>query len=654
MLQYCDSGINDCMMNRYLPELTRLFRRLAGKARVAFFAIPWANLASIAAIAGMLYVGLQLREMRKQNGLLQESIMAAQLPIAKFIGGDDPVAPKQEDVVRQHHAYLETPAKLIVLEPAIQFGIENLGDGPLMRIGHVASISNAEPPTRDSIIIGKTDFIVDGYVPEMRGGAVLPGERVGIGTVYFPAVEVPIGESFWIAIVFLYEDIYGNRYDATMIERHRHNNGSNYGDPPPIQFEIMRKVSYHRFNDNEIRHYEFTVCPIYEGLKIKGFSAVATDITSIKSAEEALLESEERFRTLFDSSPTAMLISTVESGLVIDANQELCTLANRPKADLIGKETSELISFKEGTRGLFIETLTSRGTLNGKTVEVVVKDGTNRAADMFSRLISLSGKSHIISSLIDVTDSRQLELRLRQTQKMEAVGTLTAGIAHDYNNMLTVILGNISLAKQVSGQGNKISKFLDSAEKASLKIKQLTSELMALAQGGDLKLKPGNLQGLLRDAAACVGGNSLLQVKELIPNRLWPVLHDSGRLKFVLQNIITNAAESMPGGGKIILEAQNINTTTLQQKKGFKISIIDQGIGIPAEALPRIFDPYFSTKEKGEKKGLGLGLATSYNIIKKHDGYIAIESEVGKGTTVTLYLPAITDRVTGIMPQGVS
>ena len=423
------------------------------------------------------------------------------------------------------------------------------------------------------------------------------------------------------------------------------------------------KAQYtHRFNDNEIRHYEFTVCPIYEGLKIKGFSAVATDITSIKSAEEALLESEERFRTLFDSSPTAMLISTVESGLVIDANQELCTLANRPKADLIGKETSELISIKEGTRSLFIETLTSRGTLNGKTVEVVVKDGTNRAADMFSRLISLSGKSHIISSLIDVTDSRQLELRLRQTQKMEAVGTLTAGIAHDYNNMLTVILGNISLAKQVSGQGNKISKFLDSAEKASLKIKQLTSELMALAQGGDLKLKPGNLQGLLRDAAACVGGNSLLQVKELIPNRLWPVLHDSGRLKFVLQNIITNAAESMPGGGKIILEAQNINTTTLQQKKGFpladgsyvKISIIDQGIGIPAEALPRIFDPYFSTKEKGEKKGLGLGLATSYNIIKKHDGYIAIESEVGKGTTVTLYLPAITDRVTGIMPQGVS
>ena len=148
----------------------------------------------------------------------------------------------------------------------------------------------------------------------------------------------------------------------------------------------------------------------------------------------------------------------------------------------------------------------------------------------------------------------------------------------------------------------------------------------------------------------------------MIPNHLWPVLHDSGRLKFVLRNILTNAAESMPGRGEIILEAKNINTTTLQQKKDFpladgsyvKISVIDQGIGIPAEALPRIFDPYFSTKEKGEKKGLGLGLATSYNIIKKHDGYIAIESEVGKGTTVTIYLPAITDRFTGIMPQEVS
>ncbi|MFH1964746.1 MAG: ATP-binding protein, partial [Acidobacteriota bacterium] len=327
-------------------------------------------------------------------------------------------------------------------------------------------------------------------------------------------------------------------------------------------------------------------------------------------------------------------------------------IGNYRKDELIGKTTAEPIFPTQKNRTLFFEELTTKGFVNGVEVEIPVKSGTNRAVKMFSRLISLSGKPHIISSFIDVTDSRQLELSLRQSQRMEAIGTLTAGIAHDYNNMLTVILGNISLAKQASEPEGEINKFLDSAEKASLKIKQLTVGLMSLSQGGTLIRKPGNLQGLLHDASSIVAGSPLLHLRKLIPNNLWPVLHDSSRLRFVLQNVLTNAAESMPGGGDIILEAKNINTVGLQLKKGFplgkgayvKITIIDQGVGISREALFRIFDPYFTTKEKGEKKGLGLGLSTAYNVIKKHDGYIAIESKEGKGTTVTIYLPAISDK----------
>lgn len=417
--------------------------------------------------------------------------------------------------------------------------------------------------------------------------------------------------------------------------------------------ETFRTQYTHRFDDTDIRRFEFSVCPIFEEQKIKGFSAIATDVTAQKQAEEALRESEERFRRLFDSSPTAMAITAAENGMITDVNQELCAIGNYRKDELIGKTSTEPIFPTRKNRALFFEELTTKGFVSGVEVEVPVKNGTNRTVKMFSRLISLSGKPHIISSFIDVTDSRQLELRLRQTQRMEAIGTLTAGIAHDYNNMLTVILGNISLAKQASKPESEINKFLDSAEKASLKIKHLTAELMLLSQKEILKRKPGNLQGLLHETSSIVAGSPLLHLRKLIPNNLWPVLHDSNRLRFVLRNVLTNAAESMPGGGDIILEVKNINIVRLQQKKGFplgegayvKISIIDQGVGISREALSRIFDPYFTTKEKGEKKGLGLGLSTAYNVIKKHDGYIAIESNEGKGTIVTIYLPAITDRL---------
>ncbi len=415
--------------------------------------------------------------------------------------------------------------------------------------------------------------------------------------------------------------------------------------------EFIRTSYTHCFDDNDIRNYEFSICPIRENQNIKGFSAVAVDVTSKKAAEDALLESEERFRMLFDCSPTAMLITAADSGIVVYVNQKFCTLANLQKEKIIGQKAADLLVFSGETEALPDEKSSPETFVDGVNVDILVQDGINRAAEMFSSVISLAGKPHIISSFNDITDSREKELRLRQAQRMEAIGTLTAGIAHDYNNMLTVILGNISLARQISSPDDEITKYLDLAEKASMKIKQLTSELMSLARGGDLKLKPGNLQGLLRNAASSLSGNNLISVKSLLPNSLWPVLHDSSSLNFVIQNVLTNAAESMPGGGKIVLEAKNVIIPALQQKKGFplsegsyvKISIIDQGIGISGDALPRIFDPYFSTKEKGEKKGLGLGLATAYNIIKKHKGYIAIESEVGKGTAVTIYIPAINE-----------
>ncbi len=405
------------------------------------------------------------------------------------------------------------------------------------------------------------------------------------------------------------------------------------------------------FPDRSVRDYEISVRPISGKEEILGFSAVANDITIQQNARKALSESEVRFKMLFESAPIAMVIADAENWLIADVNQESCRIGKCRKEDLIGKHTSELVFFRGKTQALFLREIQEKGSVSGMEVEIPGENGGARIIHIFARLISIAGRSHAISSFIDVTDSRKLEINTQQAQKMDAIGTLTAGIAHDYNNMLTVILGNIALAKQITPPESEISGFLDQAEKASLKIKHLTEELMSVSESEELELKPGNLQVLLSDASAAAARENVFQVKKNIPNNLWPVLHDPRRLRYVLRNILSNAAESMPMGGEITLEAKNVMITSLQTKKEFpldegsyvKISISDHGIGIPRESLSRIFDPYYSTKKRGERKGQGLGMATSYNVIKKHGGYISIESETGKGTTVTVYLPALVD-----------
>lgn len=418
-----------------------------------------------------------------------------------------------------------------------------------------------------------------------------------------------------------------------------------------INSKITKATCSQRFADGWTHQFELNLTPISNGRETAWIIAVGKDITGRHDSEQALIESEDRFRILFDSCPVAMVITDSENWMIVDLNQELCSIGNLRKEDLIGASTRNLPFFTGDNQDRFMLELKTLGLVNGMEMEVVDRAGASRTFRISSRLITLSGLPHIISSFVDISDTKKLEMNLHQSQKMEAIGTLTAGIAHDYNNMLTVILGNLSLAKQIVGKSGNISGYLDSAEKASLKIKRLTAELMSLSRGGILELKPGNLQVLLGSVNPDVSPEQGIWTRKIIPNNLWPILHDYSQLRFVFRNILTNAAESMPGGGEIVLEAKNVNITRLQTKKEIpmeegvyvKISITDQGVGIPRESLPKIFDPYFSTKEKGEKKGLGLSLATSYNVIKKHNGFISIESEAGKGTIVTIYLPALAD-----------
>ena len=226
-------------------------------------------------------------------------------------------------------------------------------------------------------------------------------------------------------------------------------------------------------------------------------------------------------------------------------------------------------------------------------------------------------------------------------EKLESIGTLAGGIAHDFNNILTSILGNITLAKMSLQSPDKIIRRLGEAEKAVGNAKNLTQQLLTFSRGGSPVKKTASILELVRDTCEFAARGSNVRCEFSIPDDIYPVDVDVGQISQVISNLIINAEHAMPEGGVIRVRLENVSVSegdglSLKDGKYLKLSIKDQGVGIPAKILPKIFDPYFTTKQKGS----GLGLATAYSIVKNHEGLITAESEPGVGTTFHIYLPA--------------
>jgi len=221
------------------------------------------------------------------------------------------------------------------------------------------------------------------------------------------------------------------------------------------------------------------------------------------------------------------------------------------------------------------------------------------------------------------------------------LGVLAGGIAHDFNNLLAGILGNISLAKIKTEADSKIFKRLDEAENAVYRARDLTMQLMTFSKGGSPVKKTASIEQIVRDSALFVLSGSNVRCKFEVPEDIWAVEVDEGQMNQVINNLIINADQSMPEGGIIEVRIENRsvaprNEMSLAAGRYVKISIKDQGVGIPKKYIHKIFDPYFTTKQKGT----GLGLASAYSIIKNHGGFIGAESQAGVGTTFQVYIPA--------------
>ncbi len=269
------------------------------------------------------------------------------------------------------------------------------------------------------------------------------------------------------------------------------------------------------------------------------------------------------------------------------------------------------------------------------------------------RTADLTETNRLLSQKIE--ERKRMEEELLKARKLESVGVLAGGIAHDFNNLLTGILGNITLAGLYLEDREEARRLLASGEDAALRAKDLTNRFLTFSKGGSPIRAPASLAEVLKATVEMSLSGSNVRPVFAIDEDLQTVEIDTGQITQVINSLVQNALEAMPSGGTLEIHAADIHISPDDPNPDFplqpgyyaRVSIKDHGRGIPAEDLPRVFDPYFSTKERGAQKGMGLGLATAYSIIRAHDGHIAIDSVEGEGTTVRFVIPAMRPAESG-------
>ena len=417
----------------------------------------------------------------------------------------------------------------------------------------------------------------------------------------------------------------------------------------------------------EVRHadgrpllLEINEKPILKEGTVIGIQGVARDITEKKRLEEAILESRDNLTRILDQTPLAVTVLDA-AGNLIDVNEAWLRLFGAAGRELVLgklnvfhsafiKRTGLADGFAAVYRGETVDvpaiTVDPRSARPELPLDGVERTVHVRMFPVFER----NGKLvNVVAMMEDVTERRLLEEQLIQSQKMESIGLLAGGIAHDFNNILGGILGYASFVKTQVPKEDKIYPHLETIERSALRAAELTSQLLGFARGGKYVVGPLFINDLVRETAELLRGTietTIMMKTGLDPSS--PVIEaDASQMQQVLMNLCVNARDAMPGGGELTittmrLEAPDAFLRSIPEGKGgpfVRIEIGDTGIGIDKAIRGKIFDPFFTTKEKG--KGTGLGLATVYGIVKNHNGFINVESEIGAGTTFSVYLPAV-------------
>jgi PAS domain S-box-containing protein len=387
--------------------------------------------------------------------------------------------------------------------------------------------------------------------------------------------------------------------------------------------------------------------------------SIVQDITEQKKAENSLIASEQKYRELANTVPVG-IFEFDYAGKLTFVNTTLYEWFGFTEAEVeAGINILDLADVSDRQRlKENMAHIVTLGTSPPREYCLIRKNGDKIQVLALTKPILAQGHVQGFRGiLLDLTEKKKMEFAIQNAAKLDALGVLAGGIAHDFNNMLTGFFGYVGLARTMSKDA-QVNEYLETTIATMNRARALTLQLLTFAKGGAPVQRVTSLNPFIQETSQFALSGSNVSCRFDIPEVLWPCNIDKNQIGQVIDNIVINAQQAMPGGGSIGVMARNVSLgenehASLARGNYVKVSFKDAGIGIPKEILPRIFDPFYTTKPKGH----GLGLATCYSIVNRHGGYIDVESEPGKGSTFHVYLPAsaeapAADATAGIVHRG--
>lgn len=407
---------------------------------------------------------------------------------------------------------------------------------------------------------------------------------------------------------------------------------------------IRDLTAYYQGKSGKITPIEVNATVVGEG-KLRRILALCRDITERVRIQEEIKRSEEKFSLVFHSSPCAQVITRIPDGRIIDVNDVFLRDSGYSRDEILGKTTVDLrLWATPGVREKVVDELSKTGTVRDFRASFRRKSGEVFPGDYSAALFRLGGETHAVSSITDLTEKQRAEAAMLEIQRLESLSLMAGGLAHDFNNMLAGIMGNLSLLEMdlVGSKKKDLLGYVAEALEGVNSCRSLMSQFSTFAKGTRPSRKRFSLCSVVPRAAALAmtGANSVLSIKT--PEALPDIEGDEGQVFQTINNIVLNATQAMPGGGAVAVELSEFvcrEGCALPLAPGLyvRIDIADNGIGMPGDVLARIFDPYFSTKGKGR----GLGLAMAFSVARAHGGHIEASSAPGQGTKFSLYLPCL-------------